>query len=430
MDYSKICFVIMPFGKKQVGDLEVDFDQIYTEIFEPAIGDVPLPEPEEGNLEARRTDKDFFAGDISHEMFNYLEYSRFALADITGLNANVFYELGHRHRARESGTAIFRQTDAPIPFDINQIKAFPYEYFPDDNAAEARALITRVLRESLLQNRPDSPVRRALIGQQARGGDVEALIRDAENALRNQDPATAVLRYSDVVVADPDNHLVHLGLGLLLKSRGDWDEALEHFTKAVALAPDYAEAHREKGIAENKIFSKTKQQPDGEASLRKAVQLNPQDFDALASLGGLLKRKGDGKDALECYKKSTEVSRGHSYPLLNALKLEAAESGTLKFDAKQTLMLRRAEKSRQAQATNDPPYDSPWSHFDLAEIRLYLGDSDGFLSTIDQGLLVCEHSWQPQTFRDSLAILVDAGIDLPALKEGIAKLEEMIPLLD
>jgi len=430
MDYSRICFVIMPFGKKRVGDLEVDFDRIYTEIFEPAINCVPLPGPEEGILEARRTDQDFFAGDISHEMFNYLEYSRIALADITGLNANVFYELGHRHRARESGTAIFRQTDAPIPFDINQIKAFPYEYFPDNSAADARTLITRVLRESLLQNRPDSPVRRALVVQQTQGGDVEALIRDAENALRSHDPATAVLRYTDAATAAPDNHLVHLGLGLLLKNRGDWDGALDHFNRAVALAPDYAEAHREKGIAENKIYRNSRQQPDGEVSLRMAVQLNPQDFDALASLGGVLKRRGEIKEALECYRKSTEVSRGHSYPLLNAIKLEAAETGKLMIDAKRTLQLRRAEKSRQAQAANDPPYDSPWSHFDLAEIRLYLGDADGFLSTIDQGLLVCEHAWQPQTFRDSLAILLDAGIDLPALNQGIAKLDDLIELLD
>ena len=44
-------------------------------------------------------------------MFHYIEYSRFALADISGLNANVFYELGHRHRVHEAGTVIFRQTD-------------------------------------------------------------------------------------------------------------------------------------------------------------------------------------------------------------------------------------------------------------------------------------------------------------------------------
>ncbi len=430
MDYHDICFVIMPFGKKSVGGQEIDFDKIYDEIFSPAIEAVSLPSPEEGRLEARRTDKDFFAGDISHEMFNYLEYSRFALADITGLNANVFYELGHRHRARASGTAIFRQTDAPIPFDINQIKAFPYEYAPEAAAAESRELITRVLVESLEQNRPDSPVRRALDIQQQRGGDAERLLQEAENALRNQDPAAAIEKYRQAVEATPDNHLVRLGLGLLLKNRGDWEEALEQFVQAGALAPDYAEAHRERGIAENKISRNTGEPPDGEAALRKAVELNPRDFDALASLGGVLKRNGDLAGSLEAYQRSSDVSRGHSYPLLNALKLEAITKGALNLDAKTNLMLRRAEKSRRAQASNEPPYDAPWSHFDLAEIQLYLGEPDGFLATIDDGLLVCEHSWQPQTFRDSLALLVEAGITLPGLAEGVAKLDEMIPLLD
>ncbi|MBT8098605.1 MAG: tetratricopeptide repeat protein [Gammaproteobacteria bacterium] len=430
MDYSRICFVIMPFGEKAVGDKTVDFDAIYDTIFAPAINAVPLPEPEQGKLEARRTDRDFFAGDISHEMFNYLEYSRIALADITGLNANVFYELGHRHRARESGTAIFRQTDAPIPFDVNQIKSFPYEYFPESEADQARDLIRRVLTESLGHNRPDSPVRRALAMQKQRGGNAEELIREAENALRNQDPATAVLKYTDVVAASPDNHLVRLGLGLLLKNRGDWDEALEQFTAAIALAPDYAEAYREKGIAENKLYRKTRQPPDGEEALRKATQLNPQDFDALASLGGVLKRRGDSDGALEAYRESARVSRGHSYPLLNALTLEAAKQGRLEIDAKAKLMLRKAGKSRQAQAASDPPYDAPWSHFDVAQIQLYLGDVDAFTETVDEALLACEHAWQAQTFRDTLAVLTDAGVALPGLTEGIARLDEMIPLLE
>ena len=134
INYLKVCFVIMPFGKKQVGNKEVDFDYIYDAIFKPAISEVELPEG--GKLEPRRTDKDFFAGDINLEMFHYLEYSRFAIADISGLNANVFYELGARHRVRAAGTAIFRQTGAPIPFDIQTIKAFPYEYEPEAQAKE------------------------------------------------------------------------------------------------------------------------------------------------------------------------------------------------------------------------------------------------------------------------------------------------------
>jgi hypothetical protein len=78
-------------------------------------------------------------------MFDYLNKSRFALADITSLNANVMYEIGVRHAARQSGTAIFRQTNAAIPFDINHIKAFPYNYHPEKNADVARKLIRRVL---------------------------------------------------------------------------------------------------------------------------------------------------------------------------------------------------------------------------------------------------------------------------------------------
>src|ERR1700682_2345766 len=106
-EYQKFCFVIMPFGKKPVNGKIVDFDSIYAQVFEPAIRGVNLPEG--GSLECRRTDKDFFSGSIDLEMFQYLEYSRFALADTSGLNANVFYELGARHRARASGTAIFHQ---------------------------------------------------------------------------------------------------------------------------------------------------------------------------------------------------------------------------------------------------------------------------------------------------------------------------------
>src|SRR5262244_664439 len=77
MNYEKICFIVMPFGVKDVGDEKVNFDALYEDIFVPAISAVPLPEG--GTLEPRRTDKDFFSGDIKLEMFQYLEYSRFVL---------------------------------------------------------------------------------------------------------------------------------------------------------------------------------------------------------------------------------------------------------------------------------------------------------------------------------------------------------------
>ena len=38
-------------------------------------------------------------------MFRGIEYARIVLSDITGLNANVFYELGVRHHSKPTGTA-------------------------------------------------------------------------------------------------------------------------------------------------------------------------------------------------------------------------------------------------------------------------------------------------------------------------------------
>jgi hypothetical protein len=139
-------------------------------------------------------------------MFQYLEYSRFALADISGLNFNVAYELGARHRAREAGTAIFRQVQFAPPFDISSIKAFPYEYEPAENAEKARELITRVLTESLAHNRPDSPVRLAL-GAQLESGKIDKLLEQAENEIRKQNWTGAMDIYRRAVAIEPNNPL-------------------------------------------------------------------------------------------------------------------------------------------------------------------------------------------------------------------------------
>jgi len=446
VEYTKSCFIIMPFGKKKVGDQEIDFDAIYEQIFAPAVAKVPLPEG--GYLEPRRTDKDFFSGNISVEMFSYLEYSRFALADISGLNANVFYELGVRHRAHQAGTAIFRQAGSPIPFDINNIKAFDYDYQPQSEREKSLDLITKVLTESLKYNRLDSPVQIALAAQLAHAGkpadprNITEVLRKAENAIRAQNWPQAIDKYREAVAADPGNFALRLKLGLFLKEQGEWPGALAEFSAAAAAAPNYADALREKGIAENKLFIKARRPPGlptGEASLRAALALHPDDYDALASLGGVLKREakhqedqGDAvqaqslyQSALAAYAQATTVSKGHSYPLLNELKINAKLHGKIDKGTRIKVFLAKAERSLKARAESDPPIDPPWTFFDLSEIRLYNGDTEGFLEYLQEGLTYCNAAWQPQTHRNSLAMLKEGGVDLPGLDEGIAMLEEM-----
>lgn len=419
VQYERACFVVMPFGTKEVDGRAIDFDSIFHKVFVPAIEAVTLPEG--GTLQARRTDQDFNSGDITVAMFQYLEYSRFVLADITGLNANVLYELGVRHRARQSGTAIFRQTDVKLPFDIAHIKAFPYEYQPEARAGESRALIGRVLRESLVEDQTDNIIRLAIARQEQRPRpEVDELRRSAENALRHNDPAKAVEFLRQAVQADLQDVLTPVKLGIVLKENGgNWAEAASLFSRATKDAPGYADAWRELGIAQGKLGHSD----EAEKCLRKAIELNPTDFDAFASLGGILKREGNIRAAAENYRQAVRVSGGHSYPLLNALTLEAHLRGRLDT-ADDELPLTRAERSLRLQIRDDPPYNAPWSFFDLAQVCLFRGDQPGFLENIKKGISFSGSSFMPRTFYQTLDLLPREESLTPAIEQGIAQLRK------
>jgi Flp pilus assembly protein TadD len=87
--------------------------------------------------------------------------------------------------------------------------------------------------ESLVQNRLDSPVRLAL-GEQRQSGQIDELLKQAENAIRNQDWTGAMDIYRNAAAADPNNPLPRMKFGLLCRDRGIWDEAFEQFTAAAA----------------------------------------------------------------------------------------------------------------------------------------------------------------------------------------------------
>jgi tetratricopeptide (TPR) repeat protein len=430
-EFRDVCFVIMPFGTKAVGTgrkaKKVDFDAVYDSIFVPAIEAVELPAGEGGGrLRPVRTDREFFSGHISQRMFECIEYARFAVADISAINANVFYELGARHRAHESGTAIFRQDPAPIPFDINQIKAFPYTIQPEESIAKSVALVTKVLTESLVQNAWDSPIMLALRAQKDMGGGLQDVLRDAENALREGDFQKAHDLWVKAAALDPDNPRHDLKASAWPKTKGDWDTVVALLQSALAKEcrigkkrdeSSYSDAYRELGIAQNKrdrkIFASA-----GEESLRRAVHYSPGDFDAWASLGGVLRRADRFDDALVAYDKAVEVSDGHPYPLLMAFKLRARKAGAWSPTMQDGMALGRAEGFRKAQVENEPPIDVPWSYFDLAEIHMYMGKPDRALETARKGLELSTADWMPGTFLSALELL-----------DGVADLEGLAPLV-
>ncbi|MCA8949708.1 MAG: hypothetical protein KDE27_09410 [Planctomycetes bacterium] len=429
-DFRRICFVIMPFGTKEVSigkaTRSVDFNQVYREIFAPAIAAVELPASEGGGtLIPKRADTDFHSGHIDLEMYELIEYSRFALADITGLNANVFYELGARHRAHESGTAIFRQVDAAIPFDINKIKALPYAIDPRAKAQESIDTIRRVLTESLARNAWDSPIMLALRKQREdMTVNLQQVLIDAENALRGGDKERAHQLWIRATELDPDNPITFIKASAYPKQKGRWELVSQLLLKALAAEKSYGtartessygDAWRELGIAQNKLEGATFP-ASGREALERAVHYAPDDFDAWASLGGILRRVPDLTGALGAYEKAVEVSEGHPYPRLMALKLRARIDGRFEPDTDTVIALAEAAAYRTAQTESDPPMDSPWCFFDLAEVRLYQKKKDKAIELVEAGLLRSTASWMPGTFLSALALLPE-GADIPGLDE-------------
>jgi tetratricopeptide (TPR) repeat protein len=116
---APLCFVLMPFGTKTDSAGRVtNFDSVYKTVIAPAV--------EQAGLEPVRADEEKIGGTIHKPMFERLMLCHYAVADITGANPNVFYELGIRHALRPRSTVILFVEGTVIPFDIALVRWISY----------------------------------------------------------------------------------------------------------------------------------------------------------------------------------------------------------------------------------------------------------------------------------------------------------------
>lgn len=117
----KDIFVAMPFGIKQAktGRYKIDFDRIYDKAIRPAT--------EELGLQVIRADEEQDGGIIHALMIERLICTDIVVVDITNENPNVYYELGIRHCARPYSTILIYDKNIRLPFDIQPLRAIPYE---------------------------------------------------------------------------------------------------------------------------------------------------------------------------------------------------------------------------------------------------------------------------------------------------------------
>ncbi len=128
-------FVLMP------------FDPAMAPVYQDHIKDVA----DKLKLSVGRADDFFSPHAIMRDIWGAINGARVVIADCTGRNANVFYELGVAHTVGKPVVLITQNKD-DVPFDIGHIRYIAYQYTPrgmqEFEVALGRTIIEALAMES------------------------------------------------------------------------------------------------------------------------------------------------------------------------------------------------------------------------------------------------------------------------------------------
>jgi hypothetical protein len=117
-ELKKYCFVISPIGENE-SDVRKRSDEVFSNIICQSV--------DENDYVIERADLINRSGIAMRTIFEKIENSNLVIADITGGNPNVFYELSVRHATGKPCILIASEGYQP-PFDINGIRIIYYNF--------------------------------------------------------------------------------------------------------------------------------------------------------------------------------------------------------------------------------------------------------------------------------------------------------------
>lgn len=110
------------------------------------------------------------------------------------------------------------------------------------------------------------------------------------------------------------------------------------------------------------------------------LELNPEDDDAWAGLGGAYRRKGDIGQAIESYEKAFNINERSTYALVNIVSLGAARNWEQDQTKRRVYLPKAIQLVREDIETGEGDY---WSWYDLATLQLIQGDVEEAVRTFN-----------------------------------------------
>jgi tetratricopeptide (TPR) repeat protein len=441
----------MPFGLKKdpSGGPDIDFDRIYEDAIRPGI--------EGAGMEPIRADEERTGGIIHQAMFERLLLCDFAVADLTTANANVFYELGVRHAARPSTTlAIFASSQKP-PFDVNYLRALPYELsegnrFGSEQAARLRSALAKRLEQlrdvARTDGVADSPVFQLLKDYKA--PELDRLKTDVfRESIRlsvdlKQQLATARSRRNEEQLASIEESLgqldgveagVLVDLFLSYRALSAWEQMIRLYSRLPKVLQRSVMLREQLALALNR----NKERQEAIRILEEIVSEQGPSSETNGILGRVYKdlwveaTKGGQESlalgyldrAIASYVRGFEADWRDAYPGINAVTLLDIKGDDRSLKRKSELLpvVRFAVSQRMKSAR--PDY---WDHATMLELGVLDGDQEASRTLLSDALVAVREPWEPATTGNNLNLIRDArrkrGVEEPWVDEIIGQLLE------
>ncbi len=130
---QRTCFLVAPIGP-QGSEVRRRSDRLYEHVVRPAVEAV--------GYTVFRADMISAPGAITTQIITHIVNDELVIADLSGLNPNVMYELGIRHAV---GRPVIQLTSIgePLPFDVSSVRTIIYDLSDLESVATARETLVR-----------------------------------------------------------------------------------------------------------------------------------------------------------------------------------------------------------------------------------------------------------------------------------------------
>ncbi|GAB5491601.1 MAG: hypothetical protein Phog2KO_18160 [Phototrophicaceae bacterium] len=277
-----------------------------------------------------------------------------------------------------------------------------------------------------------------------------AIIPLGERQYRSSDYDGALDTYNRALALDPENPVINQRLGYVYTQAGNLDAAKACYEQAILREEDFAPALAGLGYVQRRLgedigktitdslsteersvllLERDQLLNKSEDLLLRALKLSPKLVDDDGEsywgiLGGLYKRRGQTEQAIEAYKKVTEVTPQSSYGFVNLALLYQKVSDRQHALDTYKIVERIASKEADADAGNF------WGYSDLISSSFAVGKDEQALEKLPIAISIApiDSPYMLQGLRDTLLDLLDFLEEdkLPPIRDAVNILETEI----